>query len=77
MNGAPKHGEKVAAGSVTPTSVPASLAVKPVTKWYITSSGSRIATGGSTPKASAVSSTIVRGWGPRCPGATCGLHSSG
>ena len=28
--------------AVTPTSVPASLDVKPVTKWYITSAGSRI-----------------------------------
>ena len=77
MKGAPKHGEKVAAGSVTSTSVPASLAVNPMTKWYITSSGSRMATGGSTPKASAVNSTIVVGCGPWCPGATWGLHSSG
>ena len=32
MNGPPKQAEKVASGSVTPTSVPASLEVKPVTK---------------------------------------------
>ena len=77
MNGAPKHALNVACGSVSPTSVPASLAVKPCTKWYITSLPSRIDTGGSTPKASAVSSTMVSGWTPRAPSATFGLHDSG
>ena len=32
MNGAPKHALNVARGAVSPTSVPASLAVKPCTK---------------------------------------------
>ena len=77
MNGPPKQAEKVACGSVTPTSVPASLEVKPVTKWYMTSSALRIETGGSTPNASAVSSTMVSGCGPRAPSATPGLQSSG
>ena len=31
-NGPPKHGEKVAVGSVTPLSVPATLAVYPLIK---------------------------------------------
>ena len=77
MNGAPKQALKAACGSVTPTSVPASLAVKPETKWYMTSCLSSTATGGSTPKASAVRSTIVSGCGPRPPGMTFGLHESG
>ena len=34
-NGAPKQAEKVAEGSVTPRSVPATLAVYPERKWYI------------------------------------------
>ena len=59
MNGAPKQALNAAFGSVTPTSVPASLAVKPDTKWYITSFGVSTETGGNTPKASAVSSTMV------------------
>ena len=77
MNGAPKHALKVASGPVSPTSVPASFAVKPCTKWYITSLPSRRDTGGSTPKASAVSSTMVSGCEPRAPSATFGLQDSG
>ena len=61
MKGAPKHALNVACGPGSPTSVPASFAVKPCTKWYITSLPSRRDSGGSTPKASAVSSTIVSG----------------
>ena len=57
--------------------MPASLAVKPCTKWYITSRPSRSDTGGSTPKASAVNSTMVSGWAPRAPSATFGLQVRG
>ena len=77
MNGAPKHELNVASGSSSPTSVPASFAVNPWTKWYITSSPSRIETGGRTPKASAVSSTMVAGCPPRDPSATFGLQARG
>src|SRR6516225_6403819 len=51
-NGPPKHGEKVADGSFTPTSVPATLAVYPLMKWYIACAGDSALTGGSTPNAS-------------------------
>ena len=77
MNGDPKHELNVAWGSVTPTSVPASFEVNPITKWYMTSSSVRIEIGGSTPKASAVSRTIVWGCGPAAPSATLGLQASG
>ena len=77
MNGAPKQELNVASGSSSPTSVPASFAVNPWTKWYITSSPSRTDTGGRTPKASAVSSTMVTGCPPREPSATFGLHARG
>ena len=53
-NGAPKQEEKVADGSVTPRSVPATLAVYPDRKWYIACSAVSRAMGGITPKASAV-----------------------
>src|SRR6516225_2943169 len=53
-NGPPKHGEKVADGSFTPTSVPATFAVYPLMKWYIAWAGERELTGGKTPKASQV-----------------------
>ena len=49
-----KQAEKVGVGSVTPRSVPASLAVKPDRKWYWVWSAVRRETGGRTPKASAV-----------------------
>src|SRR5258706_12934121 len=77
MKGAPKQALKAACGSVMPTSVPASLAVKPETKWYMTSLPSSTATGGRTPKASAVSSTIVLGGGPCDLGITFGVAESG
>ena len=54
MNGAPKHVEKVATGSVIPLSVPATLAVYPLKKWYIAISGVSRETGGKTPNASQV-----------------------
>src|ERR1700761_2808259 len=50
MNGPLKHGENVAVGSFTPTSVPATLAVYPLMKWYMACAGFSELTGGSTPK---------------------------
>ena len=44
-----KQGEKVATGSVKPLSVPATLAVYPLIKWYIAWSGVSLETGGRTP----------------------------
>ena len=69
--------ENDGSGSVTPTSVPASLEVKPITKWYIVSSLSRIETGGRTPNASAVNNTMVSGCGPDAPLRTLGFAVSG
>src|SRR5881227_4311419 len=45
-NGPPKHGENVADGSFTPSSVPATLAVYPLMKWYMAWAGDRALTGG-------------------------------
>ncbi len=50
---APKQAENVGVGSVTPRSVPASLAVKPE-EVILRLAGSQAETGGSTPNASAV-----------------------
>lgn len=58
------HGENVADGSFTPISVPATLAVYPEQKWYIICARVRRATGGSTPKASQHSRTMLLGCGP-------------
>ena len=63
MNGAPKQVLKVAFGSVTPFSVPATLAVYPDRKWYIAAADDSRAIGGRTPNASAVSMMMLRG----CP----------
>ena len=41
INGSPNSEENVGVGSVTPTSVPGILAVKPVTKWYMAASAVR------------------------------------
>src|SRR5712691_7056847 len=60
-NGAPKHVLKVAFGSVTPFSVPATFAVYPERKWYIAPADERREIGGSTPNASAVSMMMLRG----------------
>lgn len=51
-------------GSLTPISVPATLAVYPVTKWYIAWSLVSLDTGGRTPKASQAKKTIFLGWVP-------------
>jgi hypothetical protein len=64
MNGAPKQALNVADGSVTPRSVPATLAVYPEIKWYIACAGVNLAIGGSTPKASAVRNTMFCGCPP-------------
>ena len=71
--GAPKQAEKVAVGSVTPRSVPATLAVYPERKWYIACRGVSRAMGGSTPKASAVRNTTVFGCPPVPPGSWFGM----
>ncbi len=61
-NAAPKQAEKVGVGSVTPRSVPASLAVKPERKWYCVWLAVRRETGGSTPNASAVRKITFVAW---------------
>src|SRR5450432_111502 len=54
-NGAPKHSLKVACGSLPKhRSVPATLAVYPLRKWYMACSGESFEIGGNTPNASAV-----------------------
>lgn len=58
------YGENVAVGSLTPISVPATLAVYPEQKWYIICARVRRATGGSTPNASQHSRTMFLGCGP-------------
>src|SRR5438552_11475200 len=63
-NGDPKQVLKVAFGSVTPFSVPATLAVYPDRKWYIAPSGVSREMGGKTPNASAVSMTMFLGCPP-------------
>ena len=62
MNGSPKHAEKVACGSFTPISVPATLAVYPEMKWYAACSGLNVEIGGKTPKASQVRKITFCGW---------------
>lgn len=47
----PKQAEKVACGSVTPSSVPATLAVYPLTKWYMVWPRDNLLTGGNTLRA--------------------------
>ena len=66
---------KVALGSVTPFSVPATFAVYPERKWYIAPSADRRAIGGRTPKASAVSMTTLAGWPPWPPGTWLSMNS--
>ena len=66
----PKHEENVACGSVTPRSVPASLAVYPLRKWYSVCSLVRIETGGRIPKASAVRKITFLGCVPLETGLT-------
>src|ERR1043165_2295568 len=61
-NGPPKQGENVADGSLTPTSVPATLAVYPLMKWYIAWAADSELTGGSTPNASHVRKMMSVGW---------------
>src|SRR5512145_2196158 len=71
-NGPPKQGENVAEGSLTPSSVPATLAVYPLMKWYMAWAGVSEATGGRIPTASQVRKTTSVG----CP-ATHGTRALG
>ena len=57
-NGPPKHGEKVATGSVTPLSVPAIFAVYPLIKCYIACSTVNFEIGGRIPYASQVKNNM-------------------
>ena len=77
MKGDPKQAEKVACGSVTPRSVPATLAVYPDRKWYFACAWSSRAIGGMTPKASAVRNTMVDGWPARPLAEALGMKCSG
>ena len=61
MNGSPKREENVGCGSLMPRSVPATLEVKPVMKWYMAAFLSSFEMGGSTPKASAVRKMTTSG----------------
>ena len=72
MNGSPNNVENVGCGSVIPRSVPASLDVNPVTKWYIAAFSSNLEIGGSTPNASAVKKITTLGI-PPTPG-ICALE---
>jgi len=58
---AAEHGLNVGVGSVIPFSVPATLAVYPLMKWYIAWALVSLETGGRTPKASQVRKTILTG----------------
>ena len=77
MNGAPKQVLNVAWGSVTPFSVPATLAVYPERKWYIAALALSRAIGGRTPNASAVSITILCGWPPSPDGTQLSMNEIG
>lgn len=73
----PKQAENDGTGSVTPTSVPATLAVYPLIKWYIICSLLSLATGGKTPFASQVKKIIFLGWPPTAGILAPGICSSG
>ena len=77
IKGDPKQAEKVAWGSVTPRSVPATFAVYPLMKWYMACSGVSLEIGGSTPKASAVRKIIFSGWFPIPVSLAFGIKSIG
>ena len=77
MKGSPKSAENVGTGSTMPCSVPATLEVKPVTKWYMAASRVRRAMGGSTPKASQVRKNTMLGSGPVPAGLQLGMYSTG
>src|SRR6266705_7049139 len=72
-NGAPKQAENVAFGSVTPRSVPATLAVYPERKWYIACAGDSRAIGGMIPYASHVRNTMCDGCPAMAPGTWFGM----
>src|SRR2546421_5466728 len=76
-NGAAKQVLNVGSGSVTPRSVPATLAVYPERKKKRICSASRRDTGGSTPNASADRKSTLAGC-PPCPERSAlGIASSG
>src|SRR5262249_4163920 len=76
-NGAAKQVEKVASGSVTPASVPATLAVYPERKWYIACSAFSRAIGGRMPNASQARKKKLVGGPPRPGRSQCGMNSTG
>ena len=76
-NAYPKHALNVGPGSLTPYSVPATLAVYPLIKWYIACSGVNLATGGKTPNASQVKKNIFFGWPPTAGILTLSINSRG
>ena len=61
MKGPPKQALNVASGSLTPRSVPATLAVQPDRKWYMAWSGVKGGDRGEDAEGSAVSMTMCRG----------------
>jgi len=77
MKASPKHDEKVATGSLTPISVPATLAVYPLMKWYIACSLFSLLTGGNRPPASQVKKIMFSGWPPTHGTFAFGIYSIG
>ena len=77
MKGSPNRAEKVGTGSLMPSSVPATLEVKPLTKWYMAASADRRAMGGSTPKASQVRKITAVGSPPTPSRQLLGMCSTG
>ena len=67
----------MADGSVTPRSVPATLAVYPEMNWYIACSAVSRAMGGSTPYASAVRKMTFLGCPPIPVDSWFGMNSIG
>lgn len=61
MKASPKQAENVLTGSTIPTSVPATLLVYPLMKWYDDQSGVNLDTGGNTPEASHVKKMMFFG----------------
>ena len=64
-------------GLLMPSSVPATLEVKPLTKWYMAASADRRAMGGSTPKASQVRKITAVGSPPAPSRQLLGMCSTG
>ena len=62
MNGSPNNVENVGCGSVIPRSVPASLDVNPVTKWYIAAFSSNLEIGERIEKYNTKVYLVNTGW---------------